>query len=100
MSRDPSSLPKYKLSNPKTDNTDSSAASLVTEKATAQEPPKPPLQLRQSELHNAPKDSMLSTADMLEGAYGAETRTRQRKNIIQKLKNYGLAFLVMCLFFD
>lgn len=99
MSRDPSSLPKYKLSNPRTDNTDSSAASLVTKKATAPASPKQPLQLRQSDARSAPKDSMLSTADMLEGAYGAETRTRQRKNIIEKLKNCGVALLVMCLFF-
>ncbi|WPJ97003.1 hypothetical protein SH580_04690 [Coraliomargarita algicola] len=99
MSSEPPPLPKYKLAKRSIESEKTPAPSSTANASSPEIEPKRPLQLRPPTQPGIKKDSMLSTADMLEDAYGAEKRTRKRKNTIEKIKACGLTLCVIVLFF-
>ncbi|MGZ0706817.1 hypothetical protein ACWPKO_00590 [Coraliomargarita sp. W4R53] len=88
--------PKYRLAK-RAENEETTAAH-NTATAEAEAPSKRPLELRKASPHIKSEDSMQSTSDMLEDAYGAETRTRQRSQLIALINHIFISLLVIALF--
>jgi|GEM_PF-2279064 len=97
MSSDLPKLPKYKLK----ERVESKEAAQT--QPTSERPKKkaanPPLELRQTSEFTVDEDPMDSTADMLDDAYGSETRTRRRNNLITQINRISTSVFAIFLFF-
>ncbi|MDQ8195508.1 hypothetical protein QEH59_13830 [Coraliomargarita sp. SDUM461004] len=99
MSGQPPNPRKYKLSKrSESENASTAATSSHSKTSTQPQYPAPPLQLRPAQTHTMAEDSMRSTADLLEDAYGAETGKRRRGQLLTWIIHFFITLTTILLF--
>jgi hypothetical protein len=99
MSKQQPDLPRYQLAKRPDNEDDNSAQKNTTPKSIpTEEPPTRTLELREAPAHSYQPDSMRSTSEMLEDAYGDENRARLRKDLLKKLNSISVLIVCIALF--